>query len=75
MGEQSAASGFVMTINVSAKAAVYGEDAAYFAGLTDLQRAERVGFVKAELRRFFREELDEAAELEIDVRIEEVGAE
>ncbi|MCU6709330.1 hypothetical protein M6D81_11490 [Paenibacillus sp. J5C_2022] len=68
--------GYEMTVKVTARTAVYGEEAEYWAGLTDVQRGMMMGEVKAEVRRYFTEELDGGSEqLDINVEVTEVETE
>lgn len=68
--------GYEMTVKVTARTAVYGEEAEYWAGLTDEQRGIQLGEVKAEIRRYFTEELDGGPEqLDISVEVTEVETE
>ena len=66
---------YVISINANASVTVDGEDAVLFGQFTPEQRAESAERVKAEVERFFTDELETPEGLDVKVEITEVADE
>lgn len=61
---------YAVIIDVNAR--VVG-DGTFWESLTPEQRAERIGEMKADVRRLIADEMDEGAEVDVKIRIEEAA--
>ncbi|GGF88267.1 hypothetical protein [Paenibacillus abyssi] len=64
---------YVMTIEVNARSVLDEETTQYYESLTPEQREERVAEVKADTQQMFLREMDDNAEVDVNVRVEEVA--
>lgn len=63
---------YEMTIEIVAKNTYDDETARKFSELTPEKRAEQIGELRAEIHRLFIREMDDGAEVDVNVRVEEV---